>query len=159
MIVVRSFHRPCLSVLLVVLLAMWGTCPCVYAKMFNLAPPGPETTSAEAPASPAPTPAYCCKFCAPSSSSSPVLSNAADEAPPPSRDCPCCERGGWMRDLPPQAQALLLEAPTPAAFDVPCLAVTELVLDLVGETRATDTGPPMSQRPHASPVGIVRLLN
>jgi hypothetical protein len=153
LIAVRSLFRPCLSVLLVALLAIWGICPCVHAKMLGIAPPVGEPASADASSSP--VAACCCKVCV----SVPTSAEGANAPAAPSRDCPCCKRGDWMRDLPPQAQVPMLEAPTPAAFDVPHLAVTELALDRVSETAVRDTGPPTSLRPHASPVGIVRLLN
>jgi len=77
----------------------------------------------------------------------------------PGEDCPCCKRGGWMRDLPPQADAIALEAPVRAYLALPLLALPHAPM-LVPETRGParlSTAPPGESSPSGCPVGIVRL--
>ncbi|MDJ0521031.1 MAG: hypothetical protein QNJ90_03040 [Planctomycetota bacterium] len=92
----------------------------------------------------------------PSAPEAPESSTKSGERP--GDKCPCCKRGGWIRDLPPQAQAVQLEPlvpafldlPAPELWDAPALPEQREVLELVH-------APPDDPRPHAAPVGIVRL--
>ncbi len=70
-----------------------------------------------------------------------------------------------MRDLPPQAQAIVLQHAELLTYELP--AATFLLKFLpsvlpVATTDRAEAGPPgglsEAERPHAAPVGIVRLL-
>ena len=65
-----------------------------------------------------------------------------------------------MRDLPPQVQAIVLEQPAPAFLALPQLAMGHAVFLLDHEDRscAPWAAPLDTERLHAAPVGIVRLL-
>lgn len=152
---VRTRLRPILTALLLVLVTTWGICPCTMAKALGLA----GSTAAEGVcgadeglAADTRAPACCCKPMPPASS--------GDESDAPADDeCPCCKRGGWMRDLPPQAQAIDLDLPAPTFLDLPMLAATVAVELPAPEVARSESGPPTCQRPHAAPVGIVRILS
>ena len=66
-----------------------------------------------------------------------------------------------MRDLPPQAQGLDLEQPAPTFLDLPVLETATAVLLPAPEVARPldDDGPPPGCRPHAAPVGVVRILS
>ncbi len=66
-----------------------------------------------------------------------------------------------MRDLPPQADGPALDLPAPAFLDLPMLVAAHAAFLPAPEVArlAADDGPPTSQRPHAAPVGSVRLLS
>lgn len=149
----RSALRPTVCLLLVVLLTTWGTCPCVYAQMLG---------GAAEDAAPAPKACCCCKQRASAERDAPRKGVAAKRAPKPAEDdCPCCSHGGWMRDLPPQAQALDLAAPAVVLGALPVPVRVAPALELVPIRRPEIADPPRTSahRPHASPVGIVRLLD
>jgi hypothetical protein len=158
---VRSISRPVLCVLLVVLLTTWGTCPCIFAKMLRGAT-GVSTSSATCAvgevnsSASSGLPPCCCRGKQGADTDSGDASRS-DSREPGNEDCPCCKHGGWMRDLPPPAHATLLDMPDVGAPDWPALAVETLVLTAVRRPIAADTGPPGAWRPHAAPVGIVRL--
>lgn len=147
----RNFLRPTLTILLVVLVTTWGVCPCTMAKALGIGGASVETAT-DGSETVQIVPPCCCQKFAPSSD---------DEGETPSdEECPCCKRGGWMRDLPPQAQSIDLDLPAPTFLDLPLLATAESVLLPAPEVATRfKTGPPTCQRPHAAPVGIVCLLS
>lgn len=147
----RNFLRPTLTILLVVLVTTWGTCPCTMAKALGIGGASAEAAAAAGEAAPTLPPCCCQKFAPPSD---------GDSETPADDECPCCKRGGWMRDLPPQAQSIDLDLPAPTFLGLPLLATAESVLLPAPEVATRfETGPPTCQRPHAAPVGIVRLLS
>ncbi|MDF1699635.1 MAG: hypothetical protein P1V36_00555 [Planctomycetota bacterium] len=154
----RTLARPLLSILLVVLVTTWGICPCTMASALGLGPgdavgaEGEAAGVAASTTSPTPPLTCCCKRMAPPARES-------DGETPPEDECPCCKRGGWMRDLPDQVQTVALEAPGLATFDLPLLVATYAHPQPTPVRVLRDTGPPTCWRPHASPVGIVRLLS
>lgn len=149
----RTLARPLLSVLLVVLVTTWGICPCTMASALGLgSAEGEGAGVAASTTSPTAPPTCCCKRMAPPASE-------GDGETPPEDECPCCKRGGWMRDLPDQVQTVALEAPGLAMFDLPLLVATFANPQPTPGRVLRDTGPPTRWRPHASPVGIVRLLS
>ena len=66
-----------------------------------------------------------------------------------------------MRDLPPQATSVALDLPAPTFLDLPLHAAVPADVPAAPEVARleADDGPPTSQRPHAAPVGSVRLLS
>ena len=150
----RNLLRPTLTVLLVVLVTTWGTCPCTMAKALGLSGAASEEAGCGAGEGlvSVGAPACCCKPMAP-----PV---SGDEGEAPADDeCPCCKRGGWMRDLPPQAQAIELDLPAPTFLELPVLVAAFAFEQPAPEVARDDRSPATCHRPHASPVGIVRLLS
>lgn len=139
----------------------WGVCPCTMAKVFGFGD-GPDAPcaqtadrTADAAAPQGKKPCCCCTHDHEADPSEGTTDAPADE------ECPCCSHGGCLRDLPPQVQSADLVLPTPTFLDLPLpLLVTALVHEApVLGVAAFDAGPPASRRPHASPVGIVRLLS
>ncbi len=64
-----------------------------------------------------------------------------------------------MRDLPPQMQAIVLEQPALAFLALPQLDLSHAGLLFEPDDSGLEaTAPPDSERLHAAPVGIVRLL-
>ncbi len=152
---VRSPTRPALIILLVVLLTTWGTCPCTMAKALGI--DGGADASADAPSSAEVVElavAPCCGNCCKQDDGSDLPSEDMPDAP-----CPCCANGGCLRDLPPQAQALDLDMPDVAVFDLPLDVVVAMLVLPTPEVAPLDSGPATDWRPHAAPVGIVRILS
>lgn len=152
---VRTLTRPLLSLLLVMLVTTWGICPCTMASALGLDGGADAAGAADADGAVACGEAArtcCCKRMAPPAGES-------DGETPPEDECPCCKRGGWIRDLPDQVQTVALEAPGLAPFDLPRLVAGFAIPQPAPEVVLRDTGPPTRLRPHASPVGIVRLLS
>ncbi len=139
-----GFLRRSLLLLLCVLVVSWGTCPCLFARMVGTVDTEPVTTASGA--------CGCCK-------------KNADDAPakrsiPKPDECPCCSRGGSIRDLPPQGDSDLIDpAPVVADFVLPAVRTTTHVPIDAFDTDHEATGPPLGQGPHACPVGIVLLLS
>lgn len=139
-----GFTRRTLLILLCVLVVSWGACPCVYARMFERPVDEPE----EVPAT------SCC--CGHAEQDAP-----ADDSVPEPGDCPCCSKGGALRDLPPHGDVDLLDTTPPVAEAVGAPDAVEFSAPVTA-LRAQPgggTGPPLAPSPHACPVGIVLLLS
>jgi hypothetical protein len=139
--------RRLLPYLLCALVATWGICPCVFGRVLGIG----EADAAETTA--VPDPCGCCR----SHHARDASSDAREQAPDQPEKCPCCERGGSIRDLPPQGGDVVPLEP-PAVIAVPALlpACVPAFLPEVAVRHAT--GPPGAPAPHACPVGVVRLL-
>jgi hypothetical protein len=158
---VTPVPRPLLASLLVAIIATWGICPCTMGKIFGIGD-GPVAPCCAHPSGDAghadldredEAPCCCCKHHA-----EPPSEDGAKDVPADD-ECPCCSHGGCLRDLPPSAPVLALELPAPTFLDLPIL-VAALRCELPApEVVAFDAGPPSAHRPHAAPIGVVRLIS
>jgi hypothetical protein len=155
-----SKNRLCLSVLLVALVLSWGTCPCILARVLGIGTPAAEAASHDGVSAPVETPGACrcCKHHARKKLAD--AEPAGDRRPSSPDDCPCCSRGGAIRDLPPEGGdalqdvapevvALALVEPAPGVPSAPLRSAVE----------ETATGPPADAGLHGCPVGIVLILS
>ncbi len=131
--------RPILCLVLCLLVISWGTSPCVFARALDLSigdgqqGEQQETSCVDC----------CCK------------QESSDGGP---GECPVCESGGSIRDLPPQGAAIALDpADAPAFLDAP--ADHTVLASMDAPTTRSARGPPDALALHACPVGIVRILS